>query len=88
MEEFERRMIGRALQISGGSKREAARLLQINRTTLIEKLKRRGWEFREGALEPKPTEATTQWPKLGPAPATRPLSEPQPMPTALAAQAG
>lgn len=52
MEEFERRMIGRALQLAGGSKREAARLLQVNRTTLLEKLKRRGWELRGGSLEP------------------------------------
>jgi DNA-binding NtrC family response regulator len=52
MENFERRMIGRALQLAGGSKREAARLLQVNRTTLLEKLKRRGWELRGGALEP------------------------------------
>ncbi len=52
MEAFERRMIGRALQLAGGSKREAARLLQVNRTTLLEKLKRRGWELRGGSLEP------------------------------------
>ncbi len=52
MEEFERKMIGRALQLAEGSKREAARLLQVNRTTLLEKLKRRGWELRDGSLEP------------------------------------
>ncbi|MBY0277740.1 sigma-54 dependent transcriptional regulator [Candidatus Binatia bacterium] len=44
LETFERRMIGRALALAGGSKREAARLLQVNRTTLLEKLKRRGWQ--------------------------------------------
>ena len=44
LESFERRMISRALQLAGGSKREAARLLQVNRTTLLEKLKRRGWQ--------------------------------------------
>lgn len=44
LETFERRMIGRALELAGGSKREAARLLQVNRTTLLEKLKRRGWQ--------------------------------------------
>jgi DNA-binding NtrC family response regulator len=43
LESFERRMISRALQLAGGSKREAARLLHVNRTTLLEKLKRRGW---------------------------------------------
>ncbi len=57
MEAFERRMIGRALQLAGGSKREAARLLQVNRTTLLEKLKRRGWELRDGSLEPVETPA-------------------------------
>ena len=51
IEEFERKMIGRALQVAEGSKREAARLLQVNRTTLLEKLKRRGWELRNGRLE-------------------------------------
>jgi DNA-binding NtrC family response regulator len=44
LESFERRMISRALQLAGGSKREAARLLHVNRTTLLEKLKRRGWQ--------------------------------------------
>ncbi len=51
IEEFERKMIGRALQVAEGSKREAARLLQVNRTTLLEKLKRRGWELRDGRLQ-------------------------------------
>ena len=32
LESFERRMIGRALQLAGGSKRELHRLLQVNRT--------------------------------------------------------
>ncbi|MDG2307932.1 MAG: sigma-54 dependent transcriptional regulator [Candidatus Binatia bacterium] len=59
MENFERRMIGRALQLAGGSKREAARLLQVNRTTLLEKLKRRGWEMRGGSLEPVEAPAAT-----------------------------
>ena len=67
MESFERRMIGRALQLAGGSKREAARLLQVNRTTLLEKLKRRGWELRDGALEPVDASAGgpgSTWPGL------------------------
>jgi DNA-binding NtrC family response regulator len=59
LESFERRMIGRALELAGGSKREAARLLQVNRTTLLEKLKRRGWDFDEprAAQAVKPVEA-------------------------------
>jgi len=66
IEVFERRMIGRALQLAGGSKREAARLLQVNRTTLLEKLKRRGWELRGGSLEPvdAPTGTPDCWPSL------------------------
>ena len=34
-------MIARALHLSGGNKKEAARLLRLNRTTLLEKLKRK-----------------------------------------------
>ncbi len=41
MESIEDRMIARALDISGGNKKEAARLLHLNRTTLLEKLKRK-----------------------------------------------
>ena len=40
MEAIEDRIIARALDISRGNKKEAARLLQLNRTTLLEKLKR------------------------------------------------
>ena len=41
MECIEDRIIARALDISGGNKKEAARLLHLNRTTLLEKLKRK-----------------------------------------------
>jgi DNA-binding NtrC family response regulator len=41
METIEDRIIARALDISRGNKKEAARLLQLNRTTLLEKLKRK-----------------------------------------------
>jgi len=50
LEIFERRMITRALHLARGSKREAARLLQVNRTTLLEKLTRRGWETDKAAF--------------------------------------
>jgi DNA-binding NtrC family response regulator len=50
LETFERRMISRALHLARGSKREAARLLQVNRTTLLEKLKRRGWDMDKTAF--------------------------------------
>jgi DNA-binding NtrC family response regulator len=44
LEEFEERLIAEALRRSGGNKSGAAKLLGLNRTTLVEKLKRRGFE--------------------------------------------
>jgi DNA-binding NtrC family response regulator len=41
MEVIEDRIIAQALRLSGGNKKEAARLLRVNRTTLLEKLKRK-----------------------------------------------
>jgi DNA-binding NtrC family response regulator len=41
MESIEDRIIAQALRLSGGNKKEAARLLRVNRTTLLEKLKRK-----------------------------------------------
>jgi DNA-binding NtrC family response regulator len=41
MELIEDRIIAQALRLSGGNKKEAARLLRVNRTTLLEKLKRK-----------------------------------------------
>jgi len=41
MEAMEDRIIARALRLSDGNKKEAARLLCLNRTTLLEKLKRK-----------------------------------------------
>jgi DNA-binding NtrC family response regulator len=41
MEEFENRLISEALQKSGGNKKEAAQMLNLKRTTLIEKLKKK-----------------------------------------------
>jgi DNA-binding NtrC family response regulator len=41
IEAIEDRMIAQALHLSGGNKKEAARLLRLNRTTLLEKLKRK-----------------------------------------------
>jgi DNA-binding NtrC family response regulator len=41
IEAIEDRMIAQALHLSGGNKKEAARLLHLNRTTLLEKLKRK-----------------------------------------------
>jgi DNA-binding NtrC family response regulator len=41
MEVIEDRIIAQALRLSCGNKKEAARLLRVNRTTLLEKLKRK-----------------------------------------------
>jgi hypothetical protein len=41
METIEDRIIAQALRLSRGNKKEAARLLHVNRTTLLEKLKRK-----------------------------------------------
>jgi transcriptional regulator with PAS, ATPase and Fis domain len=41
MEAIEDRIILQALRLSSGNKKEAARLLRVNRTTLLEKLKRK-----------------------------------------------
>ena len=38
--ELERELILRSLERTGGNKRKAARLLQLSRTTLIDKLQR------------------------------------------------
>jgi len=41
VEEFENQLILQALQKTGGNKKEAANLLNLKRTTLIEKLKKK-----------------------------------------------
>jgi len=40
--DLERKLIGRALELGGGVKAKAALLLGLNRTTLVEKMKRLG----------------------------------------------
>jgi len=42
--EFENQLILKALNITNGNKKEAARLLSLNRTTLLEKIKKKGLE--------------------------------------------
>jgi two-component system response regulator AtoC len=46
--ELERRLILESLERSGGNKKRAASLLQLKRTTLVEKLKRMGLEAEAG----------------------------------------
>lgn len=50
--EFETRLILQAMQMSQGNKKEAARLLNLKRTTLLEKIKKKGligiWSEGEG----------------------------------------
>ncbi len=45
IEKIEGRMICEAMELSGGVKARAAALLGINRTTLVEKIKRLGMSF-------------------------------------------
>ncbi len=47
VEEFENNLIAQALSRSGGNKKEAAILLNLKRTTLIEKLKKKNMSFNE-----------------------------------------
>jgi DNA-binding NtrC family response regulator len=45
VDNFETRLISMALSRTRGNKKAAARLLHLNRTTLIEKIKKKGLEF-------------------------------------------
>ncbi len=45
--ELERRLILKSLNVTGGNKKRAASLLQLKRTTFVEKLKRMGMEIAE-----------------------------------------
>jgi len=64
MEAIEDRIIAQALRLSQGNKKEAARLLRVNRTTLLEKLKRKraAGNALLGLLEP----ARATAPAIGP----------------------
>jgi DNA-binding NtrC family response regulator len=42
LDEFERQLIVKALDLTNGVKSRAAQLLGLNRTTLVEKLKKKG----------------------------------------------
>jgi DNA-binding NtrC family response regulator len=44
LEHYENRLIGEALRKANGITSRAAQLLQVNRTTLVEKLKRKGFD--------------------------------------------
>jgi DNA-binding NtrC family response regulator len=45
VDEFETRLILQALNVSSGNKKEAARLLKLNRTTLLDKIKKKRLEL-------------------------------------------
>jgi len=47
VDEYETRLITRALEMSGGVKNRAAQLLNIKRTTLVEKMKKKGIVFED-----------------------------------------
>jgi DNA-binding NtrC family response regulator len=44
VEQFENALIRQALERTGWNKNRAATILQMNRTTLVEKLKKKGWD--------------------------------------------
>jgi DNA-binding NtrC family response regulator len=46
LEQYENRLIGEALRKANGVTSKAAQLLQLNRTTLVEKLKRKGFDAK------------------------------------------
>lgn len=46
VEDYENRLISSALSQTGGNKKAAARLLGLNRTTLVEKIKKKGLEAK------------------------------------------
>ncbi len=52
VERYEGMLIRRALERTGWNKNRAAALLRMNRTTLVEKLKKRGWSPVEDPDEP------------------------------------
>jgi DNA-binding NtrC family response regulator len=56
VERFETELIQQALERSAGNRTRAAQLLGLNRTTLLEKIKKKGLEER-GAFEPAPPRA-------------------------------
>jgi DNA-binding NtrC family response regulator len=51
IDHIETRLILEALEKTGGNKNQAARLLGLNRTTLIEKIKKKGLESRAAARD-------------------------------------
>jgi len=51
VEQFENNLIMQALERTQGNKKAAARLLNLNRTTLVEKIKKKGLEVEDNALE-------------------------------------
>ena len=55
VDQFETRLITMALSRTNGNKKAAARLLQLNRTTLVEKIKKKGLE-RAGDVDESSTE--------------------------------
>jgi transcriptional regulator with PAS, ATPase and Fis domain len=49
-DDFERRLILKALALSNGNKKKAAKLLNLKRTTLLEKIKKKDINFSLTAL--------------------------------------
>lgn len=51
VEDFENNLIRQALERTGGNKKAAAKLLNLNRTTLVEKIKKKGLEKLDDGLD-------------------------------------
>ncbi|MFN8388987.1 MAG: sigma-54 dependent transcriptional regulator [Bdellovibrionota bacterium] len=51
VEQFENTLILQALERTQGNKKAAARLLNLNRTTLVEKIKKKGLELEDSSME-------------------------------------
>ncbi|MCO6431760.1 MAG: sigma-54-dependent Fis family transcriptional regulator, partial [Deltaproteobacteria bacterium] len=57
VDSFETKLISMALSKTGGNKKAAARLLRLNRTTLVEKIRKKGLESKiEVLVEPNPVD--------------------------------
>ncbi|HXV37316.1 MAG TPA: sigma-54 dependent transcriptional regulator, partial [Myxococcota bacterium] len=53
VDQFESDLIRQALEITHGNKNRAAQLIQMNRTTMLEKMKKKGVRFDHGASDPE-----------------------------------
>jgi DNA-binding NtrC family response regulator len=60
VDQFESDLILQALEITHGNKNRAAQLIQMNRTTMLEKMKKKGVKFDGGSRDSMETERNTR----------------------------